>query len=73
MAQRTFTATHGPAFQDEGASQPWAHFIQDPARTTPNGEKVYVFTTDDAKVADRLAKIDEYSITEVKTAASTKS
>lgn len=63
MAKYQFVATHG-VHLSEGGFGPWAHFQHDPARDTPNGEKRYVFETDDPEIARRVRKVDGYGITE---------
>ncbi|HET6816881.1 MAG TPA: hypothetical protein VFH66_06605 [Mycobacteriales bacterium] len=68
MAKYKFTATHGVTFSDQpdgGDLQTWAAFTEDREAMKPTGERVYTFETDDAKVADRLRKVDDYGITEV--------
>ena len=71
----TFTATHGVEFgeqappkKDGGEPGPyvaWAKFEHDRERDTANGEKTYVFSTDDEQVAERLRGVNDYGITEV--------
>ena len=71
----TFTATHGVEFGEQAppkrdGAQPgpyvaWAKFVHDRARDTATGTKVYVFSTDDPAVAERLRAVNDYGITEV--------
>lgn len=68
MAHR-FVATHGVRFcepDDNGDLVTWAHFVREPDLDTPDGEKRYVFETEDAAVAARLRKIKDYGIRENK-------
>ena len=73
MAKYRFVATHGVQFgepDDKGALQVWAEFQRDPELDTPQGEKRYVFETDDANVAKRVRAVKEYGITEDKSSSS---
>lgn len=67
MAKYQFTATHGVQFRDDDGV--WAHFTRDAGRETGDGRKVYVFETDDAKVAQRVRSVKDYGITETSKAA----
>ena len=72
----TFTATHGAEFGEQAAPKreggipgpyvAWAKFERDRERDGSDGTKVYVFTTDDESIAERLRGISDYGITEVK-------
>lgn len=68
MAKYQFVATHGVEFsepsEDGRRVESWATFRRAPELDTPHGEKRYLFETDDASVARRLRKIDDYGITE---------
>ena len=71
----TFTATHGVEFgepvnkkgepDEDGAYAVWAKFEHDRALDTAEGVKVYTFSTDDAKVAERVRAVNDYGIAEV--------
>lgn len=61
MAKFEFVATHGV----EMGVPAWAKFERDRDLDTPDGEKRYKFATDDAAVADRLRKVDDFGIVEV--------
>ena len=66
--ERVFTATHGVQLADTGPKgeyQKWAHFTRAQELEEPNGPMVFSFATGDPKVAARLAKVDQYGITEV--------
>lgn len=75
----TFTATHGVEFGEQAAPKreggvpgpyvAWAKFERDRERDGVDGTKVYVFTTDDESIADRLRAVSDYGITEVGTPA----
>jgi len=64
VALSFFVATHGVQFGEPAA--PWAHFKRNEDLDTPDGEKRYSFTTEDAQVAGRLRKLKDYGIAEVK-------
>lgn len=69
MAKYRFVATHGVEFgepDDSGKLSVWAAFTRDSSLDTPGGEKRYSFETDDAKVAARVRKVEDYGITEDK-------
>jgi len=71
----TFTATHGVEFgepvnkkgepDENGAYAVWAKFEHDRDQDTAEGVKVYTFSTDDEKVAERVRAVKDYGITEV--------
>jgi len=78
VAKYEFVSTHGVEFGEEGpadkAGKPgpyviWAAFVRDRSLDTPEGEKRYTFSTDDAKVADRVRSAEGFGITEVSPAA----
>lgn len=73
MAKFQFVATHGVQFGDSGENglAVWAHFTRDDSLDTPSGEKRYSFSTDDAKVAQRVRDVKDYGITEVSAKAAT--
>jgi hypothetical protein len=64
VALHMFIATHGVQFGDP--AEPWAQFTIDDELATPEGERRYKFTTEDAAVAGKLRKVKDYGITEVK-------
>lgn len=74
MPKFNFTATHGVEFGEHvpdknGALGPyvaWAQFTHDRDLDTANGERVFTFGTDDAKLAERVRNVNDYGITEVK-------
>ena len=71
----TFTATHGVEFGEQAAPKregaapgpyvAWAKFERDREREGVDGTKVFVFTTDDERVAERLRGVTDYGITEI--------
>jgi hypothetical protein len=62
MALYFFTASHGVHL-----GQPaWAVFKRDEALDTAGGERRYSFATEDKAVADKLRKIKDHGIREVK-------
>ena len=71
----TFTATHGVEFGEhvnkkgepdkDGEYAVWAKFEHDRSLDTAAGVLVYTFSTDDAKVADRVRAVNDYGIAEV--------
>lgn len=65
-----FTATHGVEFGEEveGTYEVWAKFVHDPTLDSDEGVKTYVFSTEDAKTAERLRKVEDYGIAEAKAA-----
>lgn len=65
MSRFRFVATHGVQFSDSDA-RVWADFQRDRALDTPDGEKRYVFETDDAETAKRLRAVKDYGIAEQK-------
>jgi hypothetical protein len=74
MAKYEFVATHGvefgehPKFKDLANPGPfvvWAKFERDRSLDTPEGEKRYTFSTDDAAVAARLRTVNDFGIDEV--------
>jgi len=70
-----FTATHGVEFGESAAPKKeggepgpyvvWAKFEHDREQDTAEGVKVYTFSTDDEKVADRVRAVNDYGIAEV--------
>lgn len=64
MALYLFEATHGVSFGDPGAE--WASFTRNETLDTPEGEKRFSFSTEDAAVAKRLRAVEDYGISEVK-------
>jgi hypothetical protein len=73
-----FTATHGVEFGEQAAPKKdgtpgtyvvWAKFEHDRALDTADGVKVYVFSTDDEAIAERVRAVTDYGITEVETPA----
>ena len=70
-----FTATHGVEFGEQAAPKKeggepgpyaiWAKFEHDRDLDTPEGVKVYTFSTDDEKVAERVRAVNDYGIAEV--------
>jgi hypothetical protein len=71
----TFTATHGVEFGEHAAPKKeggdpgpyavWAKFERDRTLDTADGVKGYTFSTDDAKVAERVRAVNDYGIAEV--------
>jgi hypothetical protein len=77
-----FTSHYGVEFADQEKDEktgallhkPWAKFELVPGDPRPSltgqqgglGSRVYAFETDDAKVAERVRKINDYGIAEVK-------
>lgn len=71
----TFIATHGVEFGEQEAPKreggvpgpyvAWAKFERDREREGVDGVKVFAFTTEDEKIADRLRAVTDYGITEV--------
>jgi hypothetical protein len=59
-----FEATHGVQLGEPGAE--WASFTRNETLDTPDGEKRYSFSTEDAAVAKRLRAVEDYGIAEVK-------
>lgn len=73
MAKYRFVATHGVQLADsdeKNGLQVWAQFQRDSSLDTPEGEKRYVFETEDANVAKRVRAVKEYGITEDKSSSS---
>jgi len=64
MSKFNFTATHGVGIMADDKLV--ADFARDPDKDTAEGEKVYVYSTDDAKVADLVRNTEGFGITEVK-------
>ena len=64
MAKFNFTATHGVGIMADGVIV--AEFDRD--RDTADGAKVYVFATDDVKVADVVRGTEGFGIVEAKPA-----
>lgn len=69
MAKFNFKATHGVHLSEDGETA-WAHFKLDPEAEPREGrfQNTYRFATDDAKVAERVRKVEGYGIEEVKDA-----
>ena len=66
MGKYRFTATHGVHLSEDGTDgAAWAHFQRDPSLDSARGDRGYSFETDDASVARRLRKLDDYGITDV--------
>ena len=66
MAKFNFTATHGVGIMVEGKVV--AEFDRDRDHDTADGQKVYVFATDDVKVADVVRGTEGFGIVEAKPA-----
>ena len=64
MAKFNFTATHGVGIMADDKLV--ADFVRDPEKDTAEGEKVYVYSTDDEKVADVVRSTEGFGIVEVK-------
>lgn len=73
MSKYNFTAKYGVEFGEHvtgktsstpGPYSVWAKFERARDLETRDGEKVFAFGTDDAKVADRLRGVNDYGITE---------
>lgn len=64
MALHFFSASHGVILGNPG--EEWAVFTRNETLDTPEGEKRYSFSTEDAAVAAKLRKVKDYGITEVK-------
>jgi len=64
MPLHFFQATHGVQLGNPG--EEWAVFTRNEKLDTPEGEKRYSFTTEDAAVAAKLRKVKDYGIAEVK-------
>lgn len=71
MAKYRFVATHGVQFgEDTGDGyRTWASFDRERDLDTPEGEKRYVFETNDPAIAARVRKADGYGIVEDKPAS----
>jgi hypothetical protein len=68
-AVHRFVASHGVRFSEvgeDGALVTWAQFDRAPELDTSEGEKRYVFETEDAAVVARIRKVKDYGITEDK-------
>jgi len=64
MSKFNFTATHGVGIMADDKLV--ADFVRDPDKDTAEGEKVYVYSTDDVKVADLVRGTKGFGIAEVK-------